>query len=276
VALPAEVRALLKATSLPPDVADDLIEGASPLWLMSDPPDVIASDLVLCHPPLALGEVRAGAKATSDPTLWRLTVVTQDRPGLMALTAGVLAERRLKIQAVAANAWPKLGTAVQRLSVAGDPDWDEFGSALRAAYEGGTPPQPDFAPLPPVRVTATAEEGDRSQGRSLLRVQAPDRVGLLWAVAHWLTDNGTNIEMARLGNRRGLADGTFLVGGPVDAAALARYLSGAEPRTEGVGPAATALVGAGSRLANRIGATAAGWVQDRLSDAASLLRRRPS
>ena len=51
-----EVRRLLAATSLPPTTARRLLDGVSPLWALSEAPDVLAADLVLCHPRVRPGE----------------------------------------------------------------------------------------------------------------------------------------------------------------------------------------------------------------------------
>ena len=48
-----EVRRLLATTSLPETTARRLLDGVSPLWALSEAPDVLAADLVLCHPRVA-------------------------------------------------------------------------------------------------------------------------------------------------------------------------------------------------------------------------------
>ena len=220
---------MLEPTSLPPELVEDLIGGASPVWLMGQPAEVVAGDLVLAHPPLADGEVRAAVKPTLDAGAWRLTVAARDRAGLLADIAGVLAVQDLSITSISACAWPAHELAILRLAVASrqamtDADWDRVGEGLRASLSGEVSvcPADDFQPCPPVRVTATPAE----TGRVVLRLEAPDRVGLIWALASWLAERGANIEVARVDTNGDMADDTFVIDGDFDAAELARFLSG--------------------------------------------------
>src|SRR5256885_2149761 len=63
-------------------------------------------------------------------------------------------------------------------------------------------------------------------GQCIVQVDAPDRVGLLWAVAAWFAANGVNVEAASAVRRGKRARGTFLVTGEVDSSALLGALSG--------------------------------------------------
>ena len=65
-------------------------------------------------------------------------------------------------------------------------------------------------------------EGD---GRSVVRVTAPDRIGLLSAVCRWFADNGVSVEAASISTVDGIAKDVFLVDGDCDVDALARQLS---------------------------------------------------
>ena len=277
VATTGDVRDLLTATSLPEKLVDDLIDGASPVWLMGEPAEAIAGDLVLAHPRLRPNELRAAVKPTDDPQVWRLTVAAPDRMGLLAAAAGALANQQLSIRTVSACAWPAQGFALLRLSVLAPEgasmtadDWDRLGSELRTALTNSEPALvAGFHPLAPVRVTTTAGEARRV----VVRVQAPDRIGLLWAVAQWLADQGSNIEVARVGSTADLADDTFVVDGPVDGPKLATYLSGVDnggafgrPSPLALAGAATGgarqLVGASLGFAGRLAGTASGLVAD--------------
>ncbi len=278
-----EVRALLEPTSLPPELVDELIDGASPVWLMGEAAEAVAGDLVLAHPALRAGEVRAAVKPTSGGDVWRLTVAARDRAGLLAEIAGVLAAQDLSITSISASAWAGAGLAILRLAISapggqlmGAEDWDRVGEGLRSALSGeatGVAPHQRFQPAPPVRVTATPGE----TGRVVLRLQAPDRIGLLWAVATWLSERGANIEVARVETRDGMADDTFVIDGVLDAADLATYLSGTANAVGGISPAAVAR--AATTTANQVGRAAAAvagtlvaGVQGRIS---ALTRRLP-
>ncbi|MHB8464438.1 MAG: ACT domain-containing protein [Acidimicrobiales bacterium] len=220
-----EVRTLLANTTLPRDLVDDLIAGASPVWLMGEPAHVIAADMALCHPPLCAGEVRAAIHPTADADAWRLSVVASDRNGLLACIAGALTTHGLSVLRVSANAWSDHGLALLRIvasGAAGDEEWQRVGTDLQDAIRNTEISAPVFEPRPPVKVAADVQTG----GRTLLRVSAPDRPGLLWAVAAWLAAQGCNIEVAKADGDGQLADDTFVVDGEVDARALATHLSG--------------------------------------------------
>jgi hypothetical protein len=229
VATPSEVRDLLAPTTLPAQLIDQLLAGASITWLMSESAEVLAGDLALCHPTLYPNEVRASVKPTTDRAAWRLTVVTRDRPGLLAATAGVLGFHGLSLTSASAATWPELELALQCVLVIDpdgrerfDSDWDEVGKSLRVALLGSHPVEPDFAPTPPVAVRATPHE----QGRSIVSVEAPDQIGLLWAIAHWFESRGCNIEATHMETDGRTAKGTLLVVGDVDCGPLASSIGG--------------------------------------------------
>ena len=225
----AEVRNLLGSTSVPDHVIDSVLSETAALWMIGERAAVVAADLVLCHPPLGPTEVRAVVRPIAGQAAWRLTVVARDHRGLLADVAAVLAADGLTVTRARAMAWSAEGVAVISLTVAdptGDeagPDWDALGTRLRAvAGERAAPPPVPFQPRPPVRVEVTSQES----GRVLVRVRAPDRVGLLWAIASWLAAEGCDIEAIQLTGAEGTADDVVLVRGVVDSKALAARLSG--------------------------------------------------
>lgn len=222
-----QVRELLSGTSMPGDLIDTLIDRASPLWLLGQSPEQAASDLALCHPALRQGEVRAMAHPLESGEGHKVVVVAADRPGLMAVTAGALTAQGLTILAAAASCWPALGLAVQRVVAkpaepATEVDWDALGGGLQTALADRSRLPVRFTPSPPVAVSCTDHDGDRV----VVSVRAPDRVGLLWAIASWFEDHGCNIEVANIDAEAGTAIDTFVVQGPMDADALATHLAG--------------------------------------------------
>ena len=224
-----EVRELLAGTSLPADLVRSLIEGASPLWLLGQSAEQVASDLALCHPALGPDEVRVIVHPLAEPRDHKVSVVAPDRPGLLAGTAGALAAAGLTIRAAAASSWPSMDLALQRVLVeAPVPDvaWDAVGDDLRRALTG-TGPRFRFSPCPPVTVSCTDSGGDRV----VVTVRAPDRVGLLWAIAAWFEAGGCNIEVATAETEDGMASATFVVHGAVDPDALFTHLAGRPPST---------------------------------------------
>lgn len=118
MAIVHDVRSLLAETSMPQEVIGRLLDVASAVWLMSAPAELLANDLVLCHPPIGADEVRAMAHPLDDGGI-RLTVVAHDRPGLLADTAAVLAGEGLSVSAASAMTWAASGLAMHALTVVG-------------------------------------------------------------------------------------------------------------------------------------------------------------
>lgn len=225
MAASAEVRELLAGTSLPAELVDSLLDGASPFWLLGQAAEQVAADLALCHPPLRADEVRVIAQPLLAGGGHKVSVVAADRPGLLAGTAGALAASGLTITAAAASSWPDAGIAVQRVVVEPLPGlpigWEGVGDDLKTALAGGGVPV-RFTPCPPVVVTSTDDGVDRA----VVSVRAPDRVGLLWAIASWFEERDCNIEVANVEAEDGTAVDTFVVHGRVDPDALATHLAG--------------------------------------------------
>jgi len=266
------VRGLLTATSLPAGLVDRLLEAASPVWLLGESAEGAAAGLALCHPPLVEAEVRAVVAPSSRPRGWSLTIVTHDRPGVLARHAGVVSRHGLAVVQASACSWTTQGLALTRLQVRlddrvthGSVDWDALGADLRAP-DDHTDPSAVFVPQGPVEVTTSAH----GTSRMLVRVRAPDRPGLLWAVAWWLSTEGCNIEALQVGSTRGRADDTFLVRGSVDPGQLTAWLAG-----RGVAPPAEIAVAArAARVATAaLGGLAAG--ARKAAELAASVTRRP-
>jgi predicted amino acid-binding ACT domain protein len=247
VATAGEIRELLTHTSLPADVVDQLLNDVSAVWLLGEPAEVVAADLALCHPPLGPDEVRAVARPTDVAGVDRLTVVAHDRPGLLVRLAGALTEQGISITGASASAWPALGVAIQRLSVTGASEWEGVGQRLRDILGRGQPVSPSFTPAAPVEVD-TQPQG---LGLVLVTVRAPDRPGLLWAVASWFQAVGADVQAYVAGAEGDTAVDSFLVRGRVDAKGLAAALGGvpAHPLD---------LPSAAARMATRAAVAAAG------------------
>ena len=224
------VRQLLAATSVPAEVAASWLDEAPALWLTGEASaELLASDLALCHPTLGAGEVRARALPIDYSGGWRLTVVAPDRPGLMADTAGVLAEERLSVSSASALTWTGTGIALHSITMAAaelEPErWQDIGRRIRAAAGIGGP-DVAFEPSGAAHVSATgADEEVGGSPRSLLTVTAPDQIGLLWAICRTLADQRVSIEVAQVGGEGGTARDLFVTTGAVDVADLAARLS---------------------------------------------------
>jgi UTP:GlnB (protein PII) uridylyltransferase len=229
VASVEEVRRVVGHSSVPASLAEELLDRAPALWLHGESPDVIASDVTFCHPRLGPGEVRVGVSSTQVPGTVRVAVLARDRPGLLATTTGTLAASDLSVLQAAAITWAHRGWALQRVLV-GDPhagstsglEPELLRARLGAAVRGALSPAVSFAPAGPVHVNAEAAES----GRTVVKVAAPDGLGLLWAISTWFEHHACNILVARASAAGEFAEDTFLVDGSPDPLALSRHLSG--------------------------------------------------
>ena len=219
----AELRDLLRRTAIPSRVVSHLLAAASPLWMISDRPAVLAADLALCHPPLADAEVRAVARPMDDAA-FRLTVVAHDRPGLLADTAAALAAEGLTVQSASVATWTDEDVALHALTVmpppGTTPDWDLLGARLRSAGDEKTR-TPRYRPSG--RASVSLHSGGPEQ--SVMKVTAPDGVGLLETISRWLADHGVSISAAEITTVDGTATDRFVVEGEFDPSALAHHLS---------------------------------------------------
>lgn len=226
------VRELLVATGIPAPTADALVADAPPLWMLTDAPSTLATDLALCHPALSPGEVRAVATRLDGGAV-RLAVVAEDRPGLLADTAGVLAGLGLSVARASASTWPASGAGsglalhtleLANVGSASDEVFDVLGDRLRSATtDPPTPPWFQGSGRTRVRVSGNPAH------RATVTVVAPDQVGLLWAVCDWFAERDVTIEAVDVSTTDGVARDTFVVVGDCDPAELADHLAGRSP-----------------------------------------------
>ncbi len=153
-----ELLRLPATTTVPEASAAELVAGASPLWMLSDPPSLLAGDLALCHPALARGEVRAVARPTDLATVWRLTVLSADRKGLLADTAAVLSAEGLSVQSASATTWKTPDLALHSSRTMGQADWEALGRRLRGMQAG----------RPSIRPFGEGRRGTRSSSMASL------------------------------------------------------------------------------------------------------------
>jgi len=97
--------------------------------------------------------------------------------------------------------------------------WEEIGAHLRASVVEEVPAT--FVPSGRARVTRTGG----GQDTTMVRVTAPDDVGLLSAICRWFADHGLSIEAAGIATDDGVANDVFLVDGEVDTKLLEAHLS---------------------------------------------------
>lgn len=220
----AQVRQHLVPTTFPKAAVERLMTEVSPLWALSAPPPVLAADLSLCHPALEENEVRAVARPVG-PTSHRLTVVAHDRAGLLADTTALLANEGIRVESASVMTWSKEHLALHSLLVHNDvgsapPRWDEIGTRLRTL---GRPVDMStrFSAVGRARVSKTGA----GVGTSVVRVSAPDQLGLLSAICRWFADHDVSVEAAQVATVDGRAEDVFLVSGECDTDDLAARLS---------------------------------------------------
>ena len=234
VASLAALRGLLEQTTIPRELAEEILADTNTLWLLGVPEEQVASELVLLHPPLGPGEVRAVVNETGLPNRWRVTVVTRDRPGLLAGTSGTLTAVGLSIIDVAVTVLPRGHVAMQRLTVAATgansltaTEWSQLARDLRLNLSSGHVPDVRFVNNGPVTVEAQPQD----LGRCVVSIEAADRSGLLHTAATWFEDHSCNVEACRAGTEGTRARGVFVVTGSVDTTALASALGGVGRRS---------------------------------------------
>jgi UTP:GlnB (protein PII) uridylyltransferase len=212
----SEVERLLRRTHLSKRDIRTLIDSASPLWLLSDSAATLASDLALCRPKLRKDEVRALARHMESSESVRLTIVSQDRRGLLADSAAVLTWNGLSISHASASTWRRQNLALHSFIVEGGSEfdneaWDLLGKRLRTMVATGKAPIPILRPIRPVSVTVQG-----SEDRSIVKVVAPDEQGLLSTICRYFQIHDVNIETLHARTHDGIARDTFLVTGEVE------------------------------------------------------------
>lgn len=219
-----ELLAILGRSAVPASTATALIEDVSDFWLLSAPAALLIDDLARCHPPLAEDEVRVEFRTGTQPQTRRLTVVAHDRRGLLAATTGVLAAASLSVLTASVATWPERGLALHGLDV-GDPGWtdarwEQVAAEVAEAVTGRVSPHVKFKAAGDVRVVCAPAAVDHL----LVTVEAPDRVGLLWAITSWFADQDASVVAAHLASEGDRAKDVFLIQGTVPPDGLAARL----------------------------------------------------
>ncbi len=201
----SEIERLLRRTHLSKREFRNLVDSAAPIWLLSESPSTLASDLALCRPKLKKDEVRALARNIEESTSVRLTIVAHDRKGLLADSAAVLTSSGLSISSASASTWAKQKLALQSFVVDSgdqfdDDAWDELGKRLRSMVATGRSPTPIVRPLRQVSVTVQG-----TGERSMVKVTAPDEQGLLSTICRYFQAHHVNIETLHARTNDGIA-----------------------------------------------------------------------
>jgi UTP:GlnB (protein PII) uridylyltransferase len=173
-------------------------------YVLTRTSEVAARHLALLQRgPLAEGEVRIQASRQRQPGLWDLLVIARDRPGLLAVLAGVLSLRGASVLAAdAATSSDGLVLDVFTVSSSEPLQWPLIEADLDLALEGRIPLHDLLGSrvVSPEEAAATHVVVDNaaSQFFSVIEVRAPDQVGLLYRIASALYDAELDIQHARI------------------------------------------------------------------------------
>ena len=139
-------------------------------------------------------------------------MVAADRAGLLADTAAALADEGLTVLAASVATWAERDIALHSLTVRSRTGDARLGRPGPRAVRGRR--------RAPRRTTADrpGNRGHAESGadRTLVKVTAPDGLGLLETISRWFADRDISIEAAEIDTRRGTATDRFLVDGDLD------------------------------------------------------------
>jgi UTP:GlnB (protein PII) uridylyltransferase len=204
------------------------LSAASLRYLSTRTPTDVIADAQLVASYLPGGEpvgAKALVRAAQTPGTWSVAVAAADRPELFARVAGALSLSGLDILGAEATGTHD-GVAldvftVRSATLAGVSSelWARFDRYLKAALTDRLELEVRLAErrrhYPTVARIAPHVELDSSSGYgTLVRVQASDRVGLLYDLAHAISHEQLDIRWAKALTANGIAIDTFLVVGP--------------------------------------------------------------
>ena len=195
--LAGESRRDVAASLAPTTVVRDRVRHAPASLVVTDDAAEVARLAALVEPP-PRGRVARVAVTPAGPSRWRVDVASRDRPGLLAAITGVLAQRDLPVASAVVATWAD-GAAVDSFVVetAIGPEPGVLAKEIQAAR----PPRTS-APVPDAAVIF---DDDGSPWYTLCRVEAPDKPGLLHALATALTTAGADVHSAKVMTEGGCA-----------------------------------------------------------------------
>ena len=185
-------------------------------YLLAHTSSDIARHCELLSPLPATGQARVVLTPSRSRGEWHLDVGGRDRPGLLAAFAGVLARRGVDVHQAVLATWDD-GAALEAFVVAAlEPP--ELG-VLQDAFEMSLDEALWSAPIGDAEVSFANEA---SALYTSCDVRAPDRPGLLHAVAVAIAAAGADVHAARVTTSNGMAHDRFdlsnQAGGRLDAA----------------------------------------------------------
>jgi [protein-PII] uridylyltransferase len=192
----------------------DRITGAPAGYLVALPGNDVARHAGLLATKPAPGEVRVVVTPGRHAGQWHLDVAGRDRPGLLAVCAGVLADRGIDVVQAVLATWDD-GTALEAFVVRSTRPPDA--TALQDAFEASLDRAPRSSPVAGATVTF---DPDASDLYTACEVRAPDEPGLLRNIAVAIAAARVDVHAARIEtcdgharNRFDLSDGAAGGGG---------------------------------------------------------------
>jgi [protein-PII] uridylyltransferase len=140
-----------------------------------------------------------------------ITVVTNDRPGILSRVAGVLALRGLDVLEAVAYSTPE-GHAVSRFRVVDrlrdETPWTQIIADLEQALDGRLAIEARLAdrareyarrrPFAPMQRTTVTFDNAASRDATVVDIEAPDAIGILYRITRALSDLDLDIRSAKV------------------------------------------------------------------------------
>jgi [protein-PII] uridylyltransferase len=180
-------------------------------YLLTIPVERIVRQHTLIAPALSAREVRTLSERGTRPGTYALTIVANDRPGLLSMIAGALSLAGLSIL-TAQVFTTEDGAAVDVFEVEGafeaeigQERWREFRGILRRVIEGRlslayrVEEKRKHYPAPSVDVPVrVAVDNDASDFFTVIEVGAPDRIGLLFDITRTFAELQLDVHLAKV------------------------------------------------------------------------------
>lgn len=163
----------------------------------------IARHAELLEPLASTNEVRVISTPGTEVSTWKLDIASRDRPGLLAMFTGVLVHESIDVAQAVLATWDD-GAALQALVVRASvaPDVVSLQRSLEWSLD-------QALSAPPVEGATVDFDQSASSVYTSCEVSAPDRPGLLHAVAVAITNAGADIHAARVNTVDGIARDHF-------------------------------------------------------------------
>lgn len=198
-------------------------------WIKRARPEIVAAEIALCAPPLQADEVRTLVRPSPDPNICLLSMAGPAGVNLLTAVAARITAAELLVARAEMVTWGSRSTELIRTTLirpgselddtywqrlAANIHWNTFDDTPLARFEARGPVTVDLSPAP---------------HGSMLVVEAPHRIGLLWATCAFLSSSGCVISEVQTESSGHIRQSAYLVDGAVDAGALAAALAGEQP-----------------------------------------------